>query len=199
MNPERRPLLAPPSFRGRLRAQGTASRRAAAAVLAVLLAGCSLGSGVDGETDAAPTERAAPAVLERVVFEGYAQGEREVEVLAASAQVDPSTRIARLSGVKISFEDVRRGAIVVKAEGARLDLASDDFVLLGAVDGTTASGERFVGEEIRYDARTRKLRSDRPVRVYRQNMTLTGDGMEIDVETRRVKIEGRVRTTVRSE
>ncbi len=140
----------------------------------------------------------APAVLERVVFEGYVQGEREVEVLAARAEVDPSTRIALLTDVKISFEDARRGAIVVHADGARLELASDDFVLLGKVDGTTASGERFVGEEVRYDAKARKLRSDRPVRVYRQNMSLVGDGIEIDVETRRVKIEGRVRTTVRS-
>ncbi len=137
-------------------------------------------------------------MLEGVVFEGYSRGEREVEVRAAWAEVDPSTRIARLTDVKISFEDARRGAIVVHADAARLELASDDFVLLGKVDGTTASGERFVAEEVRYDAKAQKLRSDRPVRIYRQNMSLVGDGMEIDIETRRLKIEGRVRTTVSS-
>jgi len=171
--------------------------RAAAAALGILLAGCTPVSSLDTGAVEPETAASVPAVLERVVFEGYAQGEREVEVLAASAQVDPSTRIARLTDVKISFEDPRRGAIVVHAEGAHLDLASDDFVLVGSVDGSTASGERFVGEEIRYDAKTETLRSDRPVRVYRENMMLTGDGMVIDVETRRITIQGRVRTKMR--
>ena len=190
MNRETRPAGGPPRLR--------APARTAAAALAVLLAGCTPVSSLEAESDAAEPEPIAPARLEGVVFEGYVQGVREIEVRAASAEVDPSTRIALLTDVKISFEDAQRGAIVVHADGARLELASDDFVLLGKVDGTTASGERFVGEEVHYDAKAQKLRSDRPVRVYRQNMSLVGDGMEIDIETRRVTIEGRVRTTVRS-
>lgn len=139
----------------------------------------------------------SPATLERVVFEGYRQGTREVEVSAASAEVDPVARVATLEAVKISFSDARRGAIVVTAESARLDLRSDDFVLNGRVQGLTGAGESFEGSEVRYDAKEKKLRSDEPVRVYRENLTLAGEGMEIDTETRRVKIEGKVRTVVR--
>ncbi len=138
----------------------------------------------------------APARLEQVVFEGYRQGSLEVEVRAASAEVDPLERVARLRDVKISFADARRGAIVIRAEAARYDMRSDDFVLEGRVEGETGEGERFEARDVRYDAKREKLRSDEPVRVYRENLTLSGEGMEIDVATRRVKIEGKVRTVV---
>ncbi len=177
-------------------------RRALCAAAAALifappmLVACAPASTVDTEGRTALTS-APPATLERLVFEGYTQGSRDVEVRARRAQVDPATRKAVLEDVRISFEDEQRGAVEISAESARLDLASDDFLLEGRVSGTTGEGERFEGEQVYYEARTKKLRSDHPVRVYRHNLTLAGDGMEIDLVTRRVKIEGRVRTVVK--
>lgn len=158
-------------------------------------AACAPGATVDAPRGDAEAE-VSPATLERVVFEGYRQGDREVEVRAAGAEIDPVARVARLSDVKISFADARRGAIAVSAETARFDLRSDDFTLEGQVRGLTGEGESFEGRDVVYDAEARKLRSTQPVRVYRENLTLAGEGLEIDVETRRVKIEGKVRTVV---
>ncbi len=171
--------------------------RSCCAAFALLLwsAACAPGSSAEAPGAKARAE-AAPATFDELVFEGYRQGSLEVEVRAASAEVDPVARVARLRDVKISFADARRGAIVIRAEAARYDMQSDDFVLEGRVEGQTGEGERFEARDVRYDAKREKLRSDEPVRVYRENLTLTGDGMEIDVATRRVKIEGRVRTVV---
>lgn len=172
--------------------------RSCCAVLTLLLssAACAPSSSVDRIGEATQSG-VSPATLERVVFEGYRQGEREVEVRAVRAQVDPQARVALLQDVKISFADEHRGAIVVSAEAARFDLASDDFLLSGQVEGLTGEGESFQGRDVRYVAAERKLRSREPVRVFRENLTLAGEGLEIDVETRRVKIEGKVRTVVR--
>lgn len=168
------------------------------AVLATLLCGAGCAPSSTTESPGPETDSAvSPATLEQVVFEGYRQGNREVEVRATRAEVDPVARVARLHDVKISFADARRGAIVVTAEAARFDLRSDDFVLNGRVEGVTGEGESFEGRDVYYDAKERKLRSAEPVRVYRENLTLTGEGLEIDVDTRRVKIEGKVRTVVR--
>lgn len=171
--------------------------RSCCAALSMLLWGtaCSPGSTAEVPDEEARAE-VAPATLEQVVLEGYRQGSREVEVRAASAAIDPVARVARLHDVKISFADARRGAIVVRAEAARYDMQSDDFVLEGRVEGRTGEGERFEARDVRYDAKREKLRSEQPVRMYRENLTLTGEGMEIDVATRRVKIEGKVRTVV---
>ncbi len=158
-------------------------------------AACAPGSTAEAPGAAARTE-VAPATLEQVVFEGYRHGSLEVEVRATSAEVDPVARVARLHEVTISFADARRGAIEIRAEAAHYDMQSDDFVLEGRVEGETGEGERFEARDVRYDAKAEKLRSDQPVRVYRHNLTLTGEGMEIDVATRRVKIEGKVRTVV---
>ncbi len=169
---------------------------AATLIFALPIVACAPASTADTEGQTVLTS-APPATLERLVFEGYTQGVREVEVRARRAQVDSATRKAVLEDVRISFEDEQRGAVEISAESARLDLASDDFLLEGRVSGTTGEGERFEGEQVYYEARTKKLRSDRPVRVYRHNLTLAGDAMEIDLETHRVKIEGRVRTVVK--
>jgi LPS export ABC transporter protein LptC len=172
------------------------TRSLCAVLTSLLCASCAPATTVEAPEQDRGSE-ISPATLERVVFEGYQQGAREVEVQAARAQVDPVARVARLYDVKISFADARRGAIVVSSEAAFFDLRSDDFVLEGEVRGLTGEGESFEGRDVRYDAAERKLRSSEEVRVYRENLTLAGEGLEIDVETRRVKIEGKVRTVVR--
>jgi len=142
-------------------------------------------------------ERSVPAAeLEGVVFEGFEAGRRDVVVRSRRASVDPITRIATLEAVQISFSDAQRGAVSVRSDQARFDLRRDDFVLLGGVEGTTAEGERFLTDEVRYQSEKARLWTDRPVRVLRENLVLRADGMELDLESRKMKLVGRVRAEV---
>lgn len=160
--------------------------------LAALLLGC----GPAGEFGPDPELQAPPVLLQQVLFEGYTGGARDVQIHGARARIEPTERIAHLERVRIEFRDTERGAVEIRAESARIDLREDDFVLLGQVEGSMAAGEEFQTSEVRYDASARRLWTDRPVRVRRRNLTLEGDGMEIDVDRRRIRITGGVRTTV---
>ncbi len=139
----------------------------------------------------------APAQLTGVVFEGYSAGSREVEVRAARADVDPDQRVVQLQKVQIRFQDPKRGEVRVNADRAEFSLDSDDFVLRDHVEGSTAKGERFTTAEVRYHQAEERLWTDRPVRLYRSNLLVESDGMEIDLSTRRIRLTGSVEAKVR--
>ncbi len=160
--------------------------------LAALCVGC--GSATDSVSVEGLAVELPPAILDRVVFEGYRAGERAVEVLSDRATLDSTGRAATLEGVRIAFKDERRRVVEVWADRGRLDLAGEDFVLEGDVRGTTGEGERFTTAEVRYDHASKRLWTDRPVRIYRSNLMLEGEGMELDLESRRLRILGGVRT-----
>jgi LPS export ABC transporter protein LptC len=172
-------------------------RRAGSALTAVLLLTCCAPVDVDdGGTASSEPGDMPPALLENVVFEGYAAGSREVAVQARAAEVNADERSVELQGVRISLDDEQRGSVEIQAESALFDLEADDFLLRDRVEGTTARGEHFVTAEVSYEQASQRLFTDHPVVVHRPDMTLRGDGMELDLETRTLKITGNVRTQV---
>lgn len=166
------------------------------ALIVLCLCSCVPVADIELLADAATSVELPPAHLEGVVFEGYRAGSREFQVRAASAVVPVDGGNAVLRDVQISFEDPLRGPVSIAAQTAEINLHSDDFVLRGGVEGATRDGERFVTDEVRYRNDKGLLWTDQPVRVYRSNLTLEGDGMEFDVKTQRLKVIGRVRTVV---
>jgi LPS export ABC transporter protein LptC len=162
--------------------------------LAALLAcaACDPSGGVEPPSDVEPPV----TTLRGVVFEGYGAGEREFEVRAARALVEPELGRARLFDVEIAFAEDERGPIGVRAGEAVLELARDDFVLQGGVEGTGGEGERFWTDDLRYEQARRMLVTDAPVRVERSSLEFRGRGMEIDLDARTVRFTQRVEATV---
>ena len=160
------------------------------AVLCTLLGGCGI------EDLAAPRVSAPaalpPAELRGVVFEGFSGGIRDAEVRAAEARIDTEERVALLRDVNIGFSDERRGRVEIRADRGTLDLDTEDFLLSGGVEGRTAVGDRFSTAKLEYRSDGRKLWSDTPVRLDRANMQLYAEGMEFDLEDRRVVLTGKV-------
>ena len=89
-----------------------------------------------------------------------------------------------------------RGEVRIKAERAEFHLDSDDFVLHDRVEGSTAEGERFTTAHVRYEQAAQRLWTDQPVRLYRDNLLVEGAGMEIDLETRKIRLTGSVQARV---
>ncbi len=164
--------------------------RSGCALAALLAAGCFSGS----ESQVSrPTAAVAPVTtLEGVVVEGYAAGKSEFRVFAERAALDSDGRAARLSDVRIAFADRTSGDVSVRADEAVFEIDRDDFELRGDVRGTTAVGETFETETLRYDDARRLLRTDAPVRLRRSDLLFEGRGMELDVDSRRVRFRGRV-------
>ena len=164
------------------------------AALAALLSGC----GGELQPLAKPSLELPPVLMETVRFEGFAGAHRDVEVRATRARIDTSQRVAHLEGVRIEFRDPEHGPVSIRAQEGSLDLAADDFVLHGRVEGQLGAGEQFRTSEVRYDAEAGRVWTDQPVLVLRQNLRLEGDGLEIDLGDRKLTIRGHVRTTLGS-
>ncbi len=147
----------------------------------------------------ASLEQAAPPRFRGVVFEGYSAGDREVEVRAARAEVDDVGRVVRLERVRIDFQDPQHGRIQVRAKRAEFHLDSDDFVLREQVEGLTDEGERFTTAWVSYEQAAQRLWTDQPVRLHRDDLVVEGEGMEIDLSTRRIRLIGKVEARMKRE
>jgi LPS export ABC transporter protein LptC len=136
------------------------------------------------------------ATLRGVLFEGFRVGKTAYEVRAVRADVNWNERLARLQEVDIRFHEENRGAVRVRADTGTVNLEHQNFQLVGHVEGTTESGERFFTDRVRYDEQTNSLRGDGPVRIERSGLVFVGDGMTVDLEGREVRFTGSVKATV---
>ena len=161
---------------------------------ALLLAACApeLPAGPASESSGAP-----PIRLETVRLDGYRAGNLDLQVRARSASIDIEGRRAELEHVRIEFVDSASGPIEVRSERGSIDLDGDEFVLSGQVEGQVGEGQHFRTANVRYQDQPPRLWTDRPVEVMRSNLILEGDGMEIDLEERVLKIKGNVRTRLK--
>jgi LPS export ABC transporter protein LptC len=164
------------------------------ALAVVLLAGSAACAGDPPPVSTPPTLR-PQTLLEGVVLEGYAAGSDEFRVEAASAEVDPIASVARLTQVQIEFADRQSGTVLVRAGEGDFAMARDDFTLRKGVVGDTGAGDHFETEDLRYEAATRSLRTESPVRMTRSNLEFRGQGMRFDVDSRRLRFTGRVTAT----
>jgi LPS export ABC transporter protein LptC len=137
--------------------------------------------------------------LEGVVVEGFSSGKSEFRVSAARAALDPEGREARLSDVTIDFVERSSGDVRVRADEARFEIDRDDLELRGDVRGSTAAGETFETDALTYDDGRRQLRTDSPVILRRTDLVFEGRGMDLDVESRRVRFHGRVSAVTKPE
>jgi LPS export ABC transporter protein LptC len=160
----------------------------------VLAAWLAFGCAADPDATVSRPEVAfAPmTTLEGVIVDGYAAGKSEFQVVAERAALDPEGRQARLADVRITFHDRTSGDVSVRANEALFEIDRDDFELRGDVRGSTSAGEEFETDALRYEDADRLLRTDAPVRLRRSDLLFEGRGMELDVETRRVRFRGRV-------
>lgn len=170
---------------------GLRGRRALVAALVAGSAGCA----AEPPAVASPPTLRPQTLLEGVVLDGYASGSDEFRVRAASAEIDPSAGVARLTQVQIEFADRQSGTVLVRAGEGEFALGRDDFTLRRGVVGDTSAGEHFETEDLRYEDASRSLRTGSPVRMTRSNLEFRGQGMRFDVDSRRLRFTGRVTAT----
>ncbi len=135
-----------------------------------------------------------PIELEGVVYEGFTNGTRGLQVEARRASIDAAGAQATLHEVGVAFAGSERGDVQVHAPRAVLDLGREDAVLDGGVRGETRAGERFETPRVRYHRAAGELVSEGGVHLRRHNLDVQADGMRLDLEGRRLVLNGGVRT-----
>jgi LPS export ABC transporter protein LptC len=161
-----------------------------------------LGCGPAAEPfDAAPPAppELPPVQLEKVVFEGFHGDLRDLSVTAESASVDMIDHRAELHSVAIGVSGDEAGKLEIAAPVGVFRLDRDDFALTGGVQGTTPDGARFKTDSVQYVAKKRALESSSSVELRRANIVLHASGMEIALDTHRLRLTGSVQANVKPE
>ena len=65
-------------------------------------------------------------------------------------------------------------------------------MLSGRVEGSLGSRERFYTSELRYQRERERLWTDRPARLVGARTVVRGQGLELDLRTRRLRLLGSV-------
>jgi LPS export ABC transporter protein LptC len=136
----------------------------------------------------AEAESALTVRLQEIAFQRLAGNRVEFEVRARQGTFEPVRRIAQLQDVRTFFRDEDRGVIRLQSETADFDLAKQTFIMTGAVEGTTASGERFSTSSARYDRERSRIVVDAPVALQSGRVESRGSGLIFDLASRELTL-----------
>ncbi|HTS87816.1 MAG TPA: LPS export ABC transporter periplasmic protein LptC [Gemmatimonadales bacterium] len=114
-------------------------------------------------------------------------GVRRTRVLADTAYIYESSQLARLKGVKVTFFDANgTETSTVTSDSGLYEMRDGSMNAWGHVVAVTPDNRRLTSEELKYDARTRKISSDQPFVYDRADQHLEGNGFTSDPDFRNV-------------
>ena len=165
---------------------------------ALVALGCSSGLDLLENGGTHPAIELPPIELQGVVFEGYHGDLQDLLVTADSATVDMTQHVANLREVSIGFSAEDASKVSIAAPVGQFHLDKDDFTLSDGVHGTTAEGQSFTTDAVRYLSSRRVIVSDSAVELRRLNLLVTASGMELEVPTHKLHLTGNVRARVQT-
>ena len=141
---------------------------------------------------AAQAEPRSPMLdLSMMTFVASQGEESEVTVLAEQAHFDTAHDVASLMEVRATVsgggDDVY---FEMTCDRGELDVATNDFLAEGSVEGSLGSGMKFFVDWVRYDHEKALLYTDAPVVIKEQVGTYRGGGFRYDVQKRRFRLLG---------
>ena len=141
---------------------------------------------------AASAEPRSPTLdLSKMTFVASQGGESEVTVWADRARFDTAGDVAALSEVRATVSGQNEEVYFeMTCDRGELDVATNDFLAEGKVDGSMGRGMRFVVDWVRYDHAKGLLYTDAPVVITEEVGTYRGGGFRYDVESRRFRLLG---------
>jgi LPS export ABC transporter protein LptC len=170
--------------------------RARLAACVALALGLACSSGTPGTEAPAFSAEAQSLVvrLQNVGFQRFVGEQLEFEVLATRGTFQPERNLAELDNVQTYFRDEKGGPVRLRAEHGEFDLEKRNFVMRGAVEGTTPGGEHFSTSEAHYDRTKSLIVVDAPVTLQSGRVSSRGSGLQLDLASRELRlfdIEGR--------
>lgn len=118
---------------------------------------------------------------------------------ATVAEVYSAQKETHLQGVNVDFFEENENTLHLKSDYGRKDDQTGDITASGNVrvnaidEGTVLETDEFF-----YNAETRKITSDKDVTITRENMLITGEGLESDISMSKIIIPRNVITTIKN-
>lgn len=114
-------------------------------------------------------------------------GVRRTKVLADTAYLYDATNLARLKAVTVTFYDVNGNVTsTVTSDSGLYQMRDGSMNAWSNVVARTPDGRTLRSEELKYDARTKQISSDKPFTYDRADTRLAGNGFTSDPDFRNV-------------
>lgn len=128
--------------------------------------------------------------LEELHYTQNEDGRRRWTLDADTAEYLNGVNVAKLETVKLLFYDQGEfGDVHLSADRGKLLQDSQQVDLVGNVVVTTARGDRLLTDSLHYDDQQHRVTTDDPVQMESQQGTLTGVGLQIDVNLGRMIVK----------
>lgn len=114
-------------------------------------------------------------------------GVRRTRVIADTAYIYEATQQSRLRVVTVTFYDANGNETsTVTSDSGLYQMRDGSMIAWGHVIAVTPDNRRLRSEELRYDARTKKISSDKRFTYDRADQHLEGNGFTSDPDFRNV-------------
>ena len=131
--------------------------------------------------------------LEDLVYTKNRDGRRLWVLEARSADHSLAEASTRLANLRMVFFDPKQGESVLTADQGEFLPREDRVRVRANVVLTDGQGTTVRTTTLEYVDADRSLRTDDPVTILSHGLTVTGTGLRIDTEQRRITVYGRVR------
>lgn len=129
----------------------------------------------------------ADQVLEGMEHLITADGVKRTRVIADTAYLYEATQLARLKKVKTTFYDANGlETSTVTSDSGIYQMRDGSMSAWGDVVATTPDGRRLTSEELKYEANSKRISSDKPFVYDRADQHLEGNGFTSDPDFRNV-------------
>jgi len=132
--------------------------------------------------------------LEDLHYTQNENGHRRWTLDADHAEYLKGGNVAKLETVKLLFyEQGELGDVHLRADRGTLEQDSQQVDLVGNVVVTTDRGDRLLTDSLHFDDQQQRITTDDPVKMVSKQATLTGVGLQIDVDLGRMVVKRDVR------
>lgn len=135
-------------------------------------------------------------LMENISLTG-GDSDKGVKWVLKAKKIESSDNQAAYSGIDFRVMKLDDGAwIELKAEEGDYDRNSDEITLRRNVNGQTEDGYRFVTDHLLYNEEKGSIETDAPVKIFGPFFTISGQGLDFNLEEGVLKILADVTTHI---
>lgn len=129
----------------------------------------------------------------------YKNGEGKWELKAKEAHFLHKSQIVALKDVFLKLDSVEKNSFTIKGNEGDYFRESGKIILKGDVIGRSANGYQIETSLLIYRQKDESVETDQPIRVVGPFFRVEGDGLYIDLKTKKFMVKENVCTTVMGE
>ena len=129
----------------------------------------------------------------------YKNGEGKWELKAKEAHILHKSQIVALKDVFLKLDSVEKNSFTIKGNEGDYFRESGKIILKGDVIGRSANGYQIETSLLIYRQKDESVETDQPIKVVGPFFRVEGDGLYIDLKTKKFMVKENVCTTVMGE